>query len=61
MKYQKTIKSEDKEINDQIRKYGISKLAREVGLTPSYIHRLLNGDYTTTKEKYMQIKEIVST
>lgn len=54
-----TIK-EDKKIEEKIRKYGVSKLAFEMDVTPSYISRLINGVAPVTYERYQQILEIIS-
>ena len=60
MKITEKIFSEDKSINDKIRKFGIRKLSRKIGISPAYLCDLLNNRRCISKEKYLKIKKEIN-
>lgn len=62
MIYYRIIKCVDIDMEDEVKASGIGvrELARKVGVSPSFISKLLRGKRSTTEPIYQKIKEAVT-
>lgn len=60
MKYRQTNILEDKNIDQQIREYGVRRLARDLEISPAYISRALNGLVIMSEEVYRDIVKVLT-
>lgn len=50
---------EDRDIDVFIRRYGITRLAKRVGMSASYLSQALKKGFAVPEEKYKKIKEVI--